>query len=285
MTVVYRTLTLSRLRTAAADRFNTFFAKLTCTNYNTIYSTMKKLTIIPAVAACILLNACNNSDSQSEQTDTTAVSRQQTPSEPVPMLQGDTKEGFTQLNGKADYKVEDGVLIGTSKYGEPNSFLATDKMYDDFVLEYEVKVDPRMNSGVQIRSHALSQDTTITITNSEGKKQKRELKKGRVYGYQVEIDPSERAYSGGIYDEARRGWLADLSDNEAARNSFKNGEWNQFKVEAKGDTIRTWVNGVPAANLVDTVDAEGFIAFQVHSTDIKEPMQVMWRNIRIQELE
>lgn len=245
---------------------------------------MKKLTIIPALATCILLNACNNPSSQSEQADTTTVS-QQSGEEMKPMLQGDTKEGFTQLNGKAEYEVQDGVLIGTSKFGEPNSFLATDKMYGDFVLEYEVKVDSNMNSGVQIRSHALPQDTTFVVTNSEEEQQERELKKGRVYGYQVEIDPSERAYSGGIYDEARRGWLADLSDNEAARNAFKNGEWNQFKVRANGDTIRTWVNGVPAANLIDTMNAEGFIAFQVHSTDKKEPMQVMWRNIRIRELE
>lgn len=246
---------------------------------------MKKLLMITILAASALLHACNNSSTESEATDTTAAMNQQAHDDLQPLLQGDTKAGFTQLNGQAVYEVKDGVLIGTSKYGEPNSFLATDKMYDDFVLEYEVMVDSNMNSGVQIRSNALPNDTVFVITNSEGKQQERELPKGRVYGYQVEIDPSERAYSGGIYDEARRGWLADLSDNEAARKAFKNGEWNKFRVEAIGDTIRTWVNGVPAANLVDTMTAEGFIAFQVHSTDRQEPMQVMWRNIRIKELE
>ncbi len=246
--------------------------------------TMKKLTI-SALTLCIFLHACNTPSSQNEQSDTTAVSKQQPAGEFVPMLQGDTKAGFTQLNGKADYKVEDGILIGTSKLGEPNSFLATDKTYGNFILEYEVMVDTAMNSGVQIRSHAMPQDTTLTTKNSEGKDVQRKYDKGRVYGYQVEIDPSPRAYSGGIYDEARRGWLADLSNNKAARNAFKNGEWNQYKVEAKGDTLRTWINGVPAAEVVDTVDASGFIAFQVHATDKPAPMQVMWRNIRIEELE
>ena len=202
------------------------------------------------------------------------------------MLDGNSKDGWQQLNGQADYEVNDGVVTGTTKQGEPNSFLATQKDYDDFILEYEVMVDTALNSGVQIRSHQYPADTTITITNSDGEQQERETQKDRVYGYQVEIDPSPRAYSGGIYEEARRGWLNDLSENEAARNAFKNGEWNKYRVEAMGDTIRTYINGVPAADLVDPEGADsGFIALQVHSIPEGEgPYQVMWRNIRIKEM-
>jgi hypothetical protein len=123
-----------------------------------------------------------------------------------------------------------------------------------------------MNSGIQIRSNSLE-----------------EYRNGRVHGYQVEIDPSARAWSAGIYDEARRGWLYDMRNNEAARKAFKHGDWNKYHIEAIGNSIRTWINGVPAANLVDSMTREGFIALQVHG--MKESgVKVKWRNIRILDL-
>ena len=196
----------------------------------------------------------------------------------------DSKEGWTQLNGKATYEIKDGVVIGTTKAGEPNSFLSTDKEYSDFVLEYEVKVDTALNSGVQIRSHQYPSDTTMMITNSEGKEVERNFPKDRVYGYQVELDPSPRSYSGGIYEEAGRGWLNDLSDNPEAREAFNRDDWNKFRIEAQGDNIKTYVNGVLATDLVDDKTASGFIALQVHGIRDEGPYQVMWRNIRLKEL-
>lgn len=183
------------------------------------------------------------------------------------LFNGNDLSGWTQRGGEAIYEVSDGQIIGTTVPDTPNSFLCTQQEYSDFILELEVMVDPVLNSGIQIRSQSNP-----------------EYKNGRVHGYQVEIDPSERAWSGGIYDEARRGWLNDLKDNPDARKAFKNGQWNHYKIRAIGDTIQTWVNGVPAADLVDTVDASGFIALQVHSTDHEEPLQVKWRNIRIKTL-
>jgi hypothetical protein len=133
---------------------------------------------------------------------------------------------------------------------------------------------------VQIRSQCFDEDKTLEFN---GKKIK--VGAGRVHGYQVEIDPSARAYSGGIYDEGRRGWLNDLKENEAARKAFKAGDWNQFKVECKGDSIKTWINGVPAADLKDSATPSGFIALQVHGVGKKEdPLDVRWRNLRIKVL-
>jgi len=183
------------------------------------------------------------------------------------LFDGKTLAGWKQLGGKALYKVEDGVIVGSSVRGTPNSFLCTEKNYGDFVLEFEVKVDSTLNSGVQIRSHSL-----------------KDYKKGRVHGYQVEIDPSNRAWSGGIYDEARRDWLDDLKDNEPARKAFKNGQWNHYRVEAVGDSMKTWVNGVAAADLVDSMTLSGFIGLQVHSSKSEEPLTVRWRNLRIKDL-
>ncbi|MGD1895191.1 MAG: DUF1080 domain-containing protein [Cyclobacteriaceae bacterium] len=234
----------------------------------------------------LTLIACSGSSEQSAEAE-------ETPAETTPvadadgwvtMFTTDTKDGWTQLNGQANYEIKDGVVIGTTKEGEPNSFLATEKMYGDFILEYEVLVDTALNSGVQIRSHQYEKDSTVMIPNREGELIERNQKKGRVHGYQVEIDPSPRSYSGGIYDEARRGWLQDLSENEAARNAFKRDDWNKFRVEAMGDTIRTYVNGVQAVEVVDDMDASGFIALQVHSIRTADTLQVRWRNIRIKEM-
>ncbi|MGI8601912.1 MAG: 3-keto-disaccharide hydrolase [Verrucomicrobiales bacterium] len=179
-------------------------------------------------------------------------------------------QGFRQLGGKAYYEVQDGVVTGTSVLKEPNSFMATEKEYGDFVLEYEFKVDDQLNSGVQIRSHSRPDNHN-----------------GRVHGYQIEIDPSARAWSGGLYDEGRRGWLDDLKDNPKAGAAFKHGDWNKVRVEAIGDSIKTWINDVAAADLRDAMDQTGFIALQVHGvgSDAKKVgTQVQWRNLRIKDL-
>ena len=186
----------------------------------------------------------------------------------VPLFDGKTLDGWKQLGGKAVYGVEDGMIVGQSVPNTSNSFLCTEKLYGDFILELEFKVDPGLNSGVQIRSNSIP-----------------DYKNGRVHGYQVEIDPSPRAYSGGIYDEARRGWLNDLKDNEPARKAFKADQWNKFRIEATGDAIKTWINGVPAADLKDSMTKTGFIGLQVHGVGKKtEPLRVRWRNIRLKDL-
>jgi len=186
----------------------------------------------------------------------------------VNLFDGKTLKGWVQRNGKAKYTVEDGCIVGRSTPGDKqNSFLCTEKDYANFILEIDFKVQPGMNSGIQIRSES-----------------KKDYKNFRVHGYQVEIDPSARAYTGGIYDEARRGWLFDLKDNEKARKAFKPNEWNHFRIEAKGDSIKTWINGVPAADLKDNMTPKGFIGLQVHSNKSPAPLEVRWRNIRIKEL-
>ena len=170
--------------------------------------------------------------------------------------------------GTANYELRDGEIVGSTVQGSPNTFLCTPRDYSDFILEYEFKTDPALNSGVQIRSHSLP-----------------EYNNGRVHGYQVEIDPrDDRKWSAGIYDEARLGWLNPLTDNEPAREAFRQGEWNHVRVEAIGPVMRTWINGVPAAALHDTQTASGFIGLQVHSNSSPTPLEVRWRNIRIQDL-
>lgn len=174
---------------------------------------------------------------------------------------------WEQKNGTAPFRVEKGVVIGTTVTDSPNSFMCTKELYGDFILEFETWFDPQMNSGVQIRSES-----------------KADYQNGRVHGYQVEMDPSARAWSGGIYDEARRGWLYSLERNPEGRKALKVGEWNHYRIEAFGPSIRTWVNGIPCADLVDDMTPEGFIALQVHSIGsdkAKAGLEVKWKNIRI----
>lgn len=174
--------------------------------------------------------------------------------------------GWEQKGGEANYEVKDGMIVGSTVPNTPNSFLTTEKMYDDFILELDFKVDSTMNSGIQIRSNSFP-----------------EYQNGRVHGYQVEIDPSDRAWSGGIYDEGRRGWLYSLENDSAAQKAFKQNEWNHYRVEAIGDTIKTWVNEIPTAYLIDDKTSEGFIALQVHSIgeDDEPGKQIMWKNVKI----
>lgn len=183
------------------------------------------------------------------------------------LFNGKDFSGWKQLNGKAKYTIQNGEIVGTTVFGEPNSFMATEKDYGDFILELEFKVDSTMNSGIQFRS--LS---------------KPDFKNGRVHGYQYEIDPSKRGWTGGVYDEARRDWLYALDLNPSAKHAFKQSQWNKVRIECIGHNIRTWVNGVPAAHVIDDMTPKGFIALQVHSINKKEDegRQIRWRNIRLQ---
>lgn len=181
-------------------------------------------------------------------------------------LDGWVLSKWAERPGQAEFIARDGEIVGTSEEGVPNTFLCTNRPYGDFILEYEVWVSPGLNSGVQIRS-----------TSDPDQMQ------GRVHGYQVEIDTSVRKWTGGIYDEGRRGWMYPLSRNPKAQKAFRNGEWNHYRVEAIGHKIRTWVNGVQCVELADDMTAEGIIGLQVHS--IRDASlagkQVKWRNLRI----
>lgn len=187
----------------------------------------------------------------------------------INLFDGKTLKGWKQLNGQAKYEVKEGMIVGSAVANTPNSFLTTEKDYSDFIFECEVNVDEGLNSGIQFRS--LS---------------KEEYNKGRVHGYQMEIDATDRDFSGGIYDEARRGWLYVPELNPKARKVFlRNNQWNKYRIEAIGNSLRTFINGVEIAHVIDDMTPSGFICLQVHSIGNRkadEGKQVKWRNVRIQ---
>ena len=185
----------------------------------------------------------------------------------VSLFDGKTLKGWEQKNGTAAYRVEDGAIVGTTAEGSPNSFLCSTKDYGNFELEFEVKVDDKLNSGVQIRSLSLA-----------------DVKNGRVHGPQVEIEAAPGA-AGYIYSEGTgRGWL---SKKRTRHDVFENGEWNRYRVLAEGARIRTWVNDEPIADVADDGSSQrGFIGLQVHGIPKKTgPYEVRWRNLRVRVLD
>ncbi|MDN5285791.1 MAG: hypothetical protein JWR38_2065 [Mucilaginibacter sp.] len=186
------------------------------------------------------------------------------------LFDGKTLNGWKRLAGTADYKVEDGQIVGTTVLNSGNTFLVTEKEYGDFILELDTKIESKLsNSGVQTRSH-------YDPAGHEGK--------GKVYGRQFEIDPSDRNWTGGIYDEGRRDWLYPLDLNAKAKDAFKVGEYNHIRIECIGNEMKTWVNGIPIADVVDTIDRKGFIALQVHAVSKEEQAgkKVYFKNFNLQ---
>ena len=189
------------------------------------------------------------------------------------LFDGKTLNGWNQKDGSATYVVKDGTIVGTTAKGSPNSFLCSNKEYGDFEIQFDVKVDNALNSGIQIRSHEKKAD---------GKK--------RVNGPQVEIEASgaKGAESGYIYGEATgRGWLVP-KDKLIRHKHFKDGEWNHYRIVAKGARFQTWINGNLVCDLTDEAiyktHPKGFLGLQVHSVGNGGPFSVAWKNIKLKEL-
>lgn len=193
-----------------------------------------------------------------------------------PLFNGKDLDGWEVVGGDAAFSVVDGEIVGVCKNTTKNTFLRTKKRYDDFEFRCQFKWDTPGNSGIQYRSHQRPSSD--------------EREPGRVYGYQFELDSSARAWSGGLYEEGRRGWIINLEgddeQNTQKRAAVKLDDWNDVVIECKGNRIRTWLNGVNIVNYKDEDPGwaltEGFFALQVHSGGSG---QFRWRNLRIKELE
>lgn len=201
-----------------------------------------------------------------------------------PLFNGKNLEEWEVLGGKGKFFLEDSEIVGETTAGAKGSYLCTKKSYDDFILELEFKVDGGLNSGVQIRSGFHEEDTTTLYMSGKLKLAPRTFKAGSLFGYQIEIDTSPRAWTAGFYEAGRRGWLQTLEHNEPARKAFKQGEWNTLRIQAVGDSFKTWLNGVLATDTRDAWSKTGRIAFQLHGSK-EGGKQVRWRHIRIRNLD
>ncbi len=204
------------------------------------------------------------------------------------LFDGKTLNGWKILGGKADFYVEDSMIVCNTKLDIDGGYLVTEKLYANFILELDVKIDTSLNSGVQCRSQIWEKDTITTYVagNPEGTVSQPKWDSGYVWGYQIEVDPSDRAWSGGLYEPGNRGWVVTLADDEAARKSFKPMDWNHFKIVMNGNKIQTWVNGILVVDTIDEMSASGFLGLQFHKAyrEWQVDKKVLWKNIKIKEL-
>lgn len=184
-----------------------------------------------------------------------------------PLFNGKNLSGWKQLGGAATYQVLNGEIVGTTVANTPNSFLITEKIYSDFIFETDVKLESPTNSGIQFRSNSRA-----------------DYLNGKVFGYQSEIDPSDRNWSGGIYDESGRGWLYPMDLNENNKIQLNTGQWYRYRIECNGENIKTFINGKLMAHVIDNLSGKGFFALQVHSVSNENEAgkTIRWKNIRIQ---
>ncbi|GAB2611272.1 3-keto-disaccharide hydrolase [Belliella aquatica] len=220
---------------------------------------MKKLkTMALLIVTSVFLFSCNGSESN------------QTSDNWRDLFDGETLDGWKSVMGDATFEIKDGVIVGTAVANTPNTFLITEEIFGDYILEVDIMINHESsNSGIMTRGQF-----DPSARNGEG----------LVYGYQIESDPTERAWSGGLYDEARRGWLYPLDLNPNAKTAFKMGEWNTYRIEAIGNEIKSWINGQEVAYVVDDMDSKGFIGLQVHAIydEAHAGEKTSFRNIRIQ---
>ena len=184
----------------------------------------------------------------------------------IELFDGESLDGWRQVNGEAPYAVFEGAIRGTNVFDSPNSFLATNDVFSDFVLEFESRSIGDANSGVQFRTESAPGTWSGVV------------------GYQLDIDPTERRWTGGIYHEGVHVWRHSMARNAACQAAYEHGAWNSYRIEAVGTVIATWVNGIPCAHMAGAHHATGFVALQVHAigqADQYLGSYTEWRRLRI----
>ncbi len=231
---------------------------------------MKKFTYI--ILILIIFTNCNNNT--------------------LKIFNGSNLNGWLNYGGGKFY-VENNCIVAEAITGLPNTFLHTEKKYQNFELQFDVKLDTVLNSGVQIRSNIYQNDTETVRWggrfDQEGQKDLKNIirKAGTFWGYQIEIDPTSRAWSGAIYEEAGRGFLHTPGINQKVKSAFKPLEWNHYKIRVKDNHIQSWVNGVIIGDVYDDMTDDGYIALQLHSigkNKIRANKKIRWKNLSLKEL-
>ena len=231
---------------------------------------MKKFTYI--ILILIIFTNCNNNT--------------------LKIFNGSNLNGWLNYGGGKFY-VENNCIVAEAITGLPNTFLHTEKKYQNFELQFDVKLDTVLNSGVQIRSNIYQNDTETVRWggrfDQEGQKDLKNIirKAGTFWGYQIEIDPTSRAWSGAIYEEAGRGFLHTPGINQKVKSAFKPLEWNHYKIRVKDNRIQSWVNGVIIGDVYDDLTDDGYIALQLHSigkNKIRANKKIRWKNLSLKEL-
>jgi hypothetical protein len=186
----------------------------------------------------------------------------------VSLFDGNTLTGWRNPYTWGEARVVNGEIHLTA---DKKFFLVTAKTYAEFVFEVDILLpEGEANSGVMFRAH---------------------VGPNKVFGYQAEVDGSpDRKWSGGLYDEGRRGWFASPIRGNAesekafrarAGEAFKRSGWNTYRITCQGTRLKIEVNGVVTTDVEDATDARGVIGLQHHG---EKGQTYKFRNPRIKEL-
>lgn len=189
------------------------------------------------------------------------------------LFNGTDFSGWKRVGDNAPFTIADSAIVLHQKANTTeHSFLRTEKKYKDFILQMTCKRDPQFYYGILFR--AIDALDTAHV---------------RLYGYQVKIDHDKnRRWTGGIFDDfgTTWRWLSTLEGNETAKSALKNaGEWDTWRIEAVGNHLKVWLNGVAVAHVQNDKYKEGYIALKIHFLGNKpenEKYAASIKNIRIQ---
>lgn len=210
----------------------------------------------------------------------------------IKLFNGNNLDGWVNYGG-GNFYVENNYIVAEPIEELPNTFLHTKEKYQDFELEFDVKLDTVLNSGVQIRSNIYKKETVTKVwvgkfdENGNKISKIRKWAAGRFWGYQIEIDPSSRSWSGALYEEGGRGFLHTPGINENVKSAFIQMKWNHFKIKVQGNHIQSWINGQIIADVYDDLNSNGYIALQLHgigTNSSKLNKKIYWKNITLKKL-
>jgi hypothetical protein len=189
------------------------------------------------------------------------------------LFNGKDFNGLTIEETPANFTVKDNsIVLHMTDKSTRHAFIRTNKQYQDFILEFDCKRDSNFDSGVLLRGILMPKDAPIAMN-----------------GYMIKIDPSPtRLWTGGIFMDFgnKSEWLYDLADDKRAQQAEKVGQWNHYRVEAIGENIKIWINGIPTLNMMDDRYDKGHIAFKIHRLKAitpkwNEKMEARFKNIKI----
>ncbi|TWT67175.1 3-keto-disaccharide hydrolase [Allorhodopirellula solitaria] len=191
----------------------------------------------------------------------------------TPLFNGKDLTGWAPKGGTCTFEAKDDLVVGQCVPGSDSTYLSTDKDdYTDFVFSCDMKWEVDGNSGVMFRAQAKDNEKTDKET---------------VFGPQAEMEgiSGDRYWNGGIYGQSCGGYFYPLwlTDHQEARAALDRSGWNRLTIQAKGNNVKTWVNGVPAANWNDDgTYSKGFFSLQIHKGTAGK---VLWKNVRVKELD
>jgi type 1 glutamine amidotransferase len=201
----------------------------------------------------------------------------------VPIFDGTSLEGW---EGKPEFwRVENGTIVGETTAENPtkgNTFLIWRQgLLDDFELALQYRLTGG-NSGIQYRS----QDFGDFV----------------VGGYQGDFESGTK-YSGILYEERGRGILAlrgeritiqpdgskapgpPIGDAAALQAGIKMGDWNEYRIVARGPRLQHFINGQLMSETTDEQadkrSLQGVLALQLHAGP---PMKAEFKDIRLKRL-